>query len=186
MDTTKSNRIMENYHNRSFKALRKRSRFSGNWETTAAEFFPLLCPAREADWLPGWESDLVYTESGIAEDNCVFKTEKSNPAGSGTWMFIGYEKDRAVEFVRFKKDMIVRCRITITDNGDGTITGTWDTLCTALTPQGNKEIEKMPADGSDHKPLQKMIAHYLKKGKIINKAGLVAGMVSNHFHGGSH
>jgi hypothetical protein len=37
--------------------------------------FPLLCPVREADWIPGWRYKLIYSESGVAELGCVFTTE---------------------------------------------------------------------------------------------------------------
>lgn len=38
----------------------------------ASEIFPLLCPTREYDWIEGWECDLLYSESGIAEQDCIF------------------------------------------------------------------------------------------------------------------
>ena len=37
--------------------------------------FPLLCPVREADWIPGWRYKLIYSESGVAELGCIFATE---------------------------------------------------------------------------------------------------------------
>ena len=36
--------------------------------------FPLLCPVREADWIPGWDPLLVISHSGVAEVGCVFLT----------------------------------------------------------------------------------------------------------------
>jgi len=38
------------------------------------EVFPLLCPVRELEWVPGWELDWVLSDSGVAERNCVFQT----------------------------------------------------------------------------------------------------------------
>ena len=40
-----------------------------------AVIFPLLCPVREHDWLPGWRAEMICSESGLAEDNCVFAAE---------------------------------------------------------------------------------------------------------------
>ena len=42
------------------------------------EIFPLLCPVREYDWIPGWGCDVQFTESGVAEDLCVFSTDTSD------------------------------------------------------------------------------------------------------------
>jgi hypothetical protein len=36
--------------------------------------FPLLCPVREAEWLDGWTHQLLRSESGLAEEGCVFRT----------------------------------------------------------------------------------------------------------------
>ena len=39
-----------------------------------ARVFPLLCPVREADWIEGWDPISVWSESGVAEPDCVFTT----------------------------------------------------------------------------------------------------------------
>ena len=41
---------------------------------TPGQIFPLLCPVREADWIPGWETDWVISNSGVAEPGCMFQT----------------------------------------------------------------------------------------------------------------
>jgi hypothetical protein len=38
----------------------------------AEDVFPLLCPTLEYDWLNGWECTMYYSETGIAEKNCIF------------------------------------------------------------------------------------------------------------------
>ena len=40
-----------------------------------SKVFPLLCPVREADWIDGWNPVLVLTQSGFAEQDCVFITD---------------------------------------------------------------------------------------------------------------
>ena len=183
-DTSKSDRILQRFQQRTFKAKRKRIEFSGTWETTVEELFPLLCPVREADWIPGWDSELIYTDSGLAEDNCVFKTDKSNAVGDGLWMFIGYELNRYIEFVRIQEDVILRARITVKDNNDGTVSATWNVLHTGLTEKGNMEIDKLSEENPPQAgPLVKMIDNYLKKGKTISRASLAVGMVAGHVKG---
>jgi hypothetical protein len=178
-DTSKSDRILERFRQSSFKSRRKRIAFSGTWETTVEELFPLLCPTREADWIPGWDCELIYAESGYAEDNCVFRTDKSNAVGDGLWMFVGFQVNDYVEFVKVQEDIVTRARITVSDNGDGTVTGTWNVLCTGLTEKGNREVDKMSEEDPHSSALVKMIEHYLKEGKTIKPAALAMGMVAD-------
>ncbi len=46
---------------------------------TPEQVFPLLCPVREADWIPDWKTDWVISSSGVAEPDCIFQT----PPGPG-------------------------------------------------------------------------------------------------------
>lgn len=183
-DTSKSDRILQRFQQSTFKSKRKQQEFSGTWETTVEELFPLFCPVREADWIPGWDSELIYTDSGLAEDNCIFKTDRSSDVGYGLWMFIGYEVNRYLEFVRIQEDIISRACITVNDNNDGTVSATWKILYTGLTEKGNKEIDKLPEKNPPQAGAhEKMIDHYLKKGKTINRTSLIAGMVAGHAKG---
>src|SRR5579863_3913944 len=51
--------------------------------------FPLLCPVREADWVPGWQYRLIYSKSGKAEAGCVFITEENGR--ETTWIVAEYD-----------------------------------------------------------------------------------------------
>jgi hypothetical protein len=180
-DTSKSDQIVQKLRQSSFQSARKSYSFSGTWEATPDEIFPLLCPAREADWIPGWDCDLVYTKSGLAEDNCIFKTDESCSVGEGLWMFIGYEVNDYIEFVRMNDNVVTRARVTVTDNQNGTVSATWDVLLTGLTEQGNAEVEK--ANSASSAGLLKMVDHYLKTGKAITRAAMVTGVVADRIHG---
>lgn len=183
-DRSRSDRIVQRFRQSAFKSERKRVVFSGTWQATVEEVFPLLCPAREADWIPGWDCDLVYTESGYAEENCVFRTNKSNSVGDGLWVFTGFQVNQYVEFVRKQDDLLTRAHITVDDNGDGTVTGTWNVLYTGLTERGNAEIAQMPEEKPPQAaPLIRMIDYYLEKGKTINRAQLAMDMVAGHVKG---
>jgi hypothetical protein len=41
--------------------------------------FPLLCPVREYEWFNNWKCVMVYSESGVAEKNCVFYIKTGFP-----------------------------------------------------------------------------------------------------------
>ena len=62
--------------------------------------FPLLCPVREADWIADWDPLLVVSESGVAEEDCVFVT-RSEPENA-VWYVTDYEPEKGfIAFVRY-------------------------------------------------------------------------------------
>lgn len=172
MDTSKSERLVQNFLQNEPKYKRKIQEFSGTFETTPEIIFPLLCPAREADWIPGWDSELVYTKSGYAEDKCVFRTTKANYTGEGLWTFTGFKLNEYIEFVRFQQDILLHCKISLIQNEDDTTTANWKTISTALSEKGNKAIEKM-SDYNKHNPVIQLMDYYLKNGKMISKHSLI-------------
>lgn len=73
--------------------------------------FPLLCPVREADWIPGWDPLLVVTQSGVAEEDCVFVT-RSEPENT-VWYATDYEPQKGfISFVRVTPGLTA-CRLSI-------------------------------------------------------------------------
>jgi hypothetical protein len=59
--------------------------------------FPLLCPVREHDWIAGWSCEVIHSESGMAEEDCVFLTSFAD-AGPMTWVVSRYHPPRVIEF----------------------------------------------------------------------------------------
>ncbi len=61
--------------------------------------FPLLCPKRECDWLDGWSYEMVHSESGFAELDCVFRTNFPE-MGQAIWVVSRYDPcDGEIQFV---------------------------------------------------------------------------------------
>ena len=158
---------MQEYQQRELKLIRKTQQFTGTWEARPEDIFPLLCPTREADWIPGWNCQLLYTESGYAEDKCVWRTNKNNSTGDGLWTFTAYKENEFIEFVKVNDDILMHAKISLKDNNDGTTSGTWEITQTALTKKGNQKIEKISEGSNGHAPIQFMIEHYLKEGETI-------------------
>jgi hypothetical protein len=73
--------------------------------------FPLLCPVREADWLEGWDPIAVFSDSGVAEADCVFMTAATpHPA---IWFVTRHEPERGfVEMLKVVPEMTA-CRLSI-------------------------------------------------------------------------
>jgi len=126
-------------------------------------------------------SEKIAGVSSLAVATATITIKIERKASLSQWMFIGYEVNQYVEFVRIEEDFVTRARITVKNNNDGTASATWDALQTGLTEKGNEVIDKLPEkDPPEAAPLGKMIDHYLKKGKTINKASLAIGMVASH------
>jgi hypothetical protein len=60
-------------------------------DAQADAIFPLLCPVREFDWIQPWQCEMVYTDSGRAELDCVFKTNFPDDGPEDTWVISRYE-----------------------------------------------------------------------------------------------
>lgn len=165
MDTKKSEKLVKSYFDRKIKYNRKVHTFAVDVKTTVEDFFPLLCPSREADWIPGWDCDLIYTSDGYAEDKCVFTTDASNSVGEGIWTFTEFKQNEFIAFVRFQEDILTHCKITVSDNQDGTITATWNVTQTALSEEGNRIINNLTEKSSHSAGLEKMLTYYLQNKK---------------------
>ncbi|KAB2878623.1 hypothetical protein F9K33_12575 [bacterium] len=56
---------------------------------TPEAVFPLLCPVREAEWVNGWDPDLVISQSGLAELGCIFTIGPSDV--KSIWIVTTYD-----------------------------------------------------------------------------------------------
>lgn len=166
-DSSKSEQFLQKFQDNPIKYKRKFLQYGGTFETTMDELFPLFCPTREADWIPGWNAELLYTESGYAEEKALFRTPVSSHTGEGLWTITDLRPNELLEFLTYQDDLLTFCRLNVIDNGDGTITTTWNTTFTALSEKGNQKIDVMPGVGPRSAMLSHMITHYLTTGKTL-------------------
>jgi hypothetical protein len=86
---------------------------------TPEEVFPLLCPEREKEWLPGWDARMLFSKSGVAEPGAIFETR--HDAGRTLWVVTDYHPPRQVAFVRWQPDgVIVQISIALGRHHDAT------------------------------------------------------------------
>lgn len=86
------------------------------FNATPEQLFPLLCPVREADWIPGWTARLVHSGSGLAEPRALFCTGSSDK--ETVWYTVAHEPSRYVRFVRWQPDgLLVDVDITLAAHG---------------------------------------------------------------------
>lgn len=151
-----------------FKAVRRVFEAKMRLNATPEEVFPLLCPVREYNWIPHWKCEMVWSDSGVAEDDCVFRTWFPGRGGKETWVVCRYEFGETIEFVRFNSSLTVRYRIRLTEE-EGATRAHWSQLQTGLDEMGNSIIENTTPEAyaSRMKSLESMLDHYLSTGEML-------------------
>lgn len=135
----------------------------------AARVFPLLCPVREFEWIELWSCDLIYSDSGVAEHNCIFQTDRVGE-GKRTWVVSRYEPNKAVEFVIFQQDLgVIKMDLYLSENGDGTSNLRVMYTITGLNKAGNAAIVDLPKDLIRQRwtLLETAMNHYLQIGEML-------------------
>ena len=153
-----------------FRALRVTHQHTQTNQAPPAKVFPLLCPVREADWVPGWRYRLIYSRSGVAELGCVFTTPNEDGSES-TWLCTEYEPAHFRIAYAWITPGLVACQIQIQlEHGPGATTRAHIVYTyTGLSPAGDKEVERFTAGWflAKMQGWEKAINHYLETGKVI-------------------
>ena len=131
------------------------------------KIFPLLCPTREYDWIPHWEAELLYSESGFAEDHCIFKTTFPNQGGDEVWVVSHYLPNQEIQFYRFNTARLIRYTITLTPVSTIETEAKWSQIITVLNDKGNNFVDFMSEDRYNEQManIEMLLNGYLKAGK---------------------
>jgi hypothetical protein len=99
-----------------------------------ARVFPLLCPVREAEWLPGWQAEVLHSVSGVAELGCVFRT-RDEDGRERVWTITRHDPAAGVvQFAQFLAGLcVIRLDIQLEPDGPGTLAH-WTYTVAALEP----------------------------------------------------
>jgi hypothetical protein len=155
-----------------FRGKRVVHEFTQNNPAAPERVFPLLCPVREADWLPGWNYRLIYSDSGIAELGCVFTTP--TPPGSGvtaetTWIVTDYDPAalRIAYLWIVPGRIITELRIQLMRAAEGATSTHIRYRYTGLSPEGNRELESYDGQWFEARlrNWETVINHYLRTGE---------------------
>ncbi len=146
--------------------------------TSPGKVFPLACPVEELRWVPNWEYQLVYTRSGVNEDNCIFTEQMSGLLMFGrpvttTWNTTLHDPDKyRVQFLLLLEDKaIIKWELSCRETGVNTTTCTLHLIFTALDDEANElkedDIEeKLMAIPSFLFPALK---HYCETGRLLSR-----------------
>ena len=140
-------------------------RLKGNPE----KVFPLLCPVREYEWVEPWRCDLVYTDSGVAELDCIFRTSFPDDGPEDTWVVSRYEPPNLIEFVRVNPLRAIRYSIRLEEIETGASQWKWEQTITGLNAEGNRLVRGQTdeAFAAEKKTLEKMLNHFLETGTML-------------------
>ena len=170
-----------------FQSYRVAHEFIQNNPATRERVFPLLCPVREADWIPGWRYRLIYSDTGVAERGCVFTTqdptvesakyssrtsEHDPETPETTWICTEYDPAAfGIAYIWIKPGRVVtELRIQRERSNDGqTRSHIWFRY-TGLSPEGNREVEAYNRSWFEAKMRgwETAINHYLRTGEMIS------------------
>lgn len=135
--------------------------------------FPLLCPVREAEWVPGWRYRLIYSKSGVAELGCVFMTEENGRRI--TWVVTEYDPAAfRIGFVWVDAGRVtaeIRIELEAGEVPLQTAAHIRYTY-TGLSVEGNGEVKRFDEDWFRQKMQgwEAAINHYLTTGGLIDGA----------------
>jgi hypothetical protein len=151
--------------------LQYRMRLGGS----PAAIFPLLCPVRESEWIESWRCRMVYSDSGHAEQDCVFQTEFPQDGPRDTWVVSRYEPPSLIEFVRVNGRRAIRYTITLRSAASGTTEAEWRQVITGLDADGDAFVGGLSEDDFQRRmgALERMLNHFLATGQML-RAGEMA------------
>jgi hypothetical protein len=153
----------------SFKARRIKRTYTQKILAAPDRVFPLLCPQRELDWLDGWNYEMIYSESGLAEHGAIFRTKHEEKTDT-VWIVSRYDKDRNVAFVRITPEIVITdIDLLLEDKHDGTTDLHVTYTFTALSEKGNDFIEGNSARQflDMMKWWEKSLNYYIQSGKKL-------------------
>ncbi|AGL02538.1 hypothetical protein [Desulfoscipio gibsoniae] len=152
-----------------FKSKRTVKKYIQKLNASPNKLFPLLCPTMEYKWIQPWKCEMIFSQSGYAEDNCVFRTDFPRDIEPETWIVSQYEKDKTIQFIRFNSSIIIRHNIILIDNGNGTTDAIVEQIITGLNEKGNKYVEGYTDEAyfEEISTLEKMLNYYLEKGEML-------------------
>ena len=156
-----------------FTALRRSHQYKQTNDAPPERVFPLLCPVREAEWVPGWKYRLIYSQSGVAEDGCVFATPNENGPET-VWVVTHYDPAAfRLAFAWVQPGLVAtQLRISLAPAPGGKTSSEIRYTYTGLSPEGNAQVERFTPEwfAKKMKGWETAINHFLRTGKLLDAA----------------
>jgi len=129
--------------------------------------FPLLCPVREAEYLSDWQAEILYSNSGVAEVGCIFRTQNSRGEPSIWTIRVHDEAAGLIEFVIVTPESRVSILVLrLRDSACGATDVTFTYTHTAIGDPGRAFI----AEFTEERFLEKMTGFENSLNEFLAKA----------------
>jgi len=155
------------------KPHRVKHSYTQSIKGTPGQIFPLLCPVREYDWIPGWKTDWVITRSGLAEPGCTFQTPP-RPGEDGVasiWMITRHAAATCeVEMVKVTPGFTVgKLQFSMSPADDKLTLVTIAYEFTSLSARGDAFLDGFTAQSYEGlmQAWENEMNHFLKTGELL-------------------
>jgi hypothetical protein len=111
---------------------------------------------------------MIYTDSGVAEDLCVFKT--NNPSfGEETWVCTRYELNKVIRYTRYSDNKIVTLDIELSENNNQKSLLIWTLTIISLNESGNEliKVNNQEVTREIYKGINILLEHYITTGQKL-------------------
>ena len=110
------------------------------------QVFPLLCPVRELDWVPGWNPLTVWSAAGVAEREAIFTTLDSGD--QAIWVVSHFDPNAfRIEFVKvIPRRTVTVIRVALHAHSDSRTMAVVEYSVTALSEEGEKVVSTFSDD----------------------------------------
>jgi hypothetical protein len=153
-----------------FKGKRVTRSYYQTINADSSKVFSLICPVKEAEWLDGWDYELMYSESGVAEEGCVFISRTEGEQDT-VWVITKRDAERKeTEFARITPgSRVAMVRVSIKDTGEGKSGVSITYTITALSEEGSAFIDNFTEDhfAQDMKFWEATMNHYIETGRAL-------------------
>ena len=133
--------------------------------------FPLLCPVMETEWIENWDPISVYSNSGVAEIDCVFLTPDS--PRDAIWYITRHEPELGfVEMVKITPALTAtKLSIQLKAVSEG-CEALVTYMHTSLGPAGDSFVESYTEEHYRKFMVgwEARVNHYLRTGQVLRNA----------------
>lgn len=152
------------------KPNRKKHTFEQHLSAPPQTVFPLLCPVGEEKWVPGWETELVLSNSGVVEHDCMFITPADDQ--SSIWIVAKYHPS-AFHLQMYKVTpghTIGKLEISLQNQGSDACKATISYEFTALAKAGEDFLKEFTQQWyvDFMQGWEKALNHYLTTGEKLS------------------
>ena len=153
--------------------IKKPNRVSHSYSQTIRgsikQIFPLYCPVKELLWTENWNPDVVFSNSGLVEQNAIFTSKDGDR--KAIWCVTTYDIDKGhVEMIKIIPDYSVSKLEIKVESIKQKTTGVFITYTiTSLSEEGDNIFKGFTKENYDisMQAWEKAMNHYIETGELL-------------------